>query len=55
MPPAEHTETLAALGICVGIAVFLILVILLGVVAIIEQVSKRGLKRFFPRRPQEEK
>lgn len=41
MPPVQHMETLAVLGICAGTAVFLILLMLLGVVALLEKVLPR--------------
>ncbi|QJD49799.1 hypothetical protein SEA_CLUBPENGUIN_75 [Streptomyces phage ClubPenguin] len=55
MPPIQPAETLAALGIIAGVVVFLIMVVLIGVVALIEEAVKRGKNRLVPRRLQEEK
>jgi len=55
MPPVQHAETLAALGVCAGVVVFLAMLALLGVAILIEEMALRGKKHLRLRQPQEEK
>jgi len=55
MPPVQPAETLAALGIVVGVVVFLIMLVLLGVAVLIEEAVVRGRKYLSPHHPHEQK
>ena len=45
MPPAQHMEILAGLGVCVGVAVFTIMAMLLGVVALCDGLLRKAINK----------
>jgi hypothetical protein len=45
MPPVQPAETLAAFGICAGVVVFLIALVLLGALMLIEEVAVRTKRK----------
>lgn len=55
MPPVPPMEILAILGIFAGLVVFVITAVLLGVVALFDEVVLRRKKNPTTRRPLEEK